>query len=100
MTSKQKMPLARKITIILAAILALVMIGVCAWWLIIYFAGPQKIVSSTYNVGTITTADGSTTKNIIEVKYMSNKKKNGYEMLDIRYNYFHDEDKNEIYSQF
>ncbi len=99
MAAKQKMPVAKKISIILASILAVIMLGICAWWIVIYFTAPQKVVSSTYNVGKITTADGSTTKNIIEVKYMSNKKKNGYEMLDIRYNYYHDEEKNEIYSQ-
>ena len=89
----------KKICIWIASILAVLMIGVCMWWLMVYLYAPDKFVSNTYNIGTITTADGLTTKNIVEVSYYSNQNKNGLEKLDIRWNYYQDEDRDLIYSQ-
>ncbi len=89
----------KKACIWIASIFAVLMIALCMWWLLVYLYAPDKFVSNTYNIGTITTADGSTTKNIVEVDYYTNANKNGLEKLDIRWNYYQDEDKDLIYSQ-
>lgn len=64
-----------------------------------YFSGEKKLVSSTFNLSFQTLADGETQKPFIEVKYYSNAKKNGIELLDVKYNYYMDESKESFYSQ-
>lgn len=89
----------KKVVIILASILAVIMAGICFWWLMVYLYSPNKIVSNTWNIGSISTADGSDTRDIIEIDYFSNKNRNGLEKLDIKWNYYQDETQDLIYSQ-
>ncbi len=98
MAKQEKMSKTRKITIILASILAVLMIGVCLWWVLVYYLAPEKMVSNTWNLSTLTTSSGET-RDIVEVDYYSNKNKNGLEKLDVKWNYFHDESRDSIYSQ-
>lgn len=87
------------ITIVLFLLLVVSCLGVDAWYLYIRMYGPDKIVSNTVNVGEMTTADGSVTKYLAEIDYNRNDKKNGLEKLDIKLNYFMDEEKDNFYSQ-
>lgn len=89
----------KKSLIIIAIILAIPMVAMCVAWLCIYFFAPDKMVFNTYNVGTLTTADGSITKNIIEVHYNANANHDGLEMLEIKFNDYVDETQQNIYSQ-
>lgn len=99
MTQKEKMPKPKLIAIILASILTVIMASVCLWWLMVYLFAPNKIISNTWNISSIATADGSDTRDIVEVDYYSNKNKNGLEKLDIKWNYYQDETRDLIYSQ-
>lgn len=77
-------------------------LGVCGWYIYIDNYGPEKVISNTYELGlqTITNEDGEEEqKYFCEVKYNSNRLINGYESLDIKFNYMLDENQTDFYSQ-
>lgn len=77
-------------------------LGVCGWYYYIDNYGPEKVISNTYELGlqTITNEDGEEEqKYFCEIKYNSNRLKNGYESLDIKFNYMLDENQSDFYSQ-
>lgn len=88
----------QKIAISLGAILFVICLVIDIWYGYILLFGKEKVVSKTFNVSTLTLADG-TTQNIIEVEYFSNKNNSGYEAFEIKYTYFMDETKENSYSQ-
>lgn len=81
----------KKFLIILCSILCFVCVGIDIWCMCIYQFADEKHVSNTVNIGLMETADGEQKKAFIEIVYYSNKNKNGLEMLEIKYNYFADE---------
>lgn len=96
---KKKLSKKSKIKIALLVILAVVLLLPIIWWGVIYFFGPEKYVSKTFNMDWLVTADESDTQPIFEVKYHKNKNNDGLEMFELKLNYFQDEEKNNIYSQ-
>lgn len=84
--------------IILVSILTALCLAVDIWALWIYFFAPQKIVSKTYMVDFQTTEDGDK-EPFVELKYFSNANKNGYEALDLKFNFMLDENQSSLYSQ-
>ena len=81
----------KKFLIILCSILCFVCVGIDIWCMCIYQFADEKHVSNTVNIGLMETADGEQKKAFMEIVYYSNKNKNGLEMLEIKYNYFADE---------
>lgn len=81
----------KKFWIILGTILCCLCIGVDVWCFCVYKYAQEKIISSTYEVGVMETADGSDKKTFLEINYFKNTNKNGLEMFEIKYNYFMDE---------
>ncbi len=65
------------IGIILASLLFVACLIVDFWYAYIVFFAPEKYVSKTYKIGMQTTADGTNSKNLIEIKYFKNKIKMG-----------------------
>lgn len=95
MSKKVKIPL-----IIICSLLFIACICVDAFYIYIkYFAGNKKVVSSTFELALQTLADGETKKPFLEVAYYSNKKNNGLELFDVKYNYLMDENKTNFFSQ-
>lgn len=88
----------KKIIISIVTILACICLALDIWFIYVSAFAPEKLIDKTYELGDITTTDG-TTKDLIEVKIHTNENKNGYEMLEVKFNSFMDEEKNEIYSQ-
>ena len=89
----------KQIGVIVLVLVALVCVGVIVWWSLVQAYAPNKVIYNTYNVGEIQTVDGTNKKNVIEVRYYSNDKGNGVEMLDVKFNEFLDEEKQMLYSQ-
>lgn len=87
------------IGVVLASLIFVACLAVDIWYAYIYFFAPQKYVNKTYELGMQTTADGSNSKNLIEIKYFSNKNKNGLECFEFKLNYLLDENKSALYSQ-
>ncbi len=87
------------IGIILASLLFVACLIVDFWYAYIVFFAPEKYVSKTYKIGMQTTADGTNSKNLIEIKYFKNKNKNGLECFEFKLNYLLDENKSGLYSQ-
>lgn len=81
----------KKFLIIICSILCFVCVGIDIWCMCIYQFADEKHVSNTFNIGLMETADGEQKKAFMEIVYYSNKNKNGLEMLEIKYNYFADE---------
>lgn len=69
------------------------------WWSLVQAFAPNKVVYNTFNVGEIQLYNGTDRKNVIELRYYSNDKGNGLEMLDIKFNEYLDETKSMFYSQ-
>lgn len=88
----------KKISIIVSAILTLIALAVDIWYLYILLVGGEKVVSKTFEVGALTLADG-TSKDIIEIEYFKNVDNSGYEAFEIKFNYFVDETKVNVFSQ-
>ena len=81
-------------------IVLLLACSICdVWFAVVYFTAPEKIVQSTYNVSPMTTSNETDTRTFVELNYYTNKNKNGYEMFELKFNYFMDEEKNSFYSQ-
>lgn len=96
--TKQPLSKAKKILIIISAILCLVMVAINCWWFGIYFFGKDKVISNTFEVGLQTTTSGES-RNFAEINYYKNKDDSGVELLDLKYNYMLDENKEKFYSQ-
>ena len=93
------MPKWLKTTLIISiTLIVAVGIGIDIWYMSIVLTGKERIPSKTFNVGTLTLADG-TQQDIIEIEYFTNKDNSGYEAFEIKYNYFLDETKEQLFSQ-
>lgn len=79
------------ITISILAIICAFCIGLDAWYLYVYFNGPEKIAAQTFKVGLQTLADG-TEKPLAEIKLYNNA-------FEFKWNYILDEDRTDFYSQ-
>ena len=88
----------KKLGIILGILLLIVCIGVDSWYLWLKYSAPERIVSTTFEGGMLTTADG-TSKHIFEIEYYRNDDNSGVEMFGLKSNYFLDENKTNTYSQ-
>lgn len=89
----------KKILFIAWLITCIVVNGFYAY---VLFAAPEKLEDKTFYVGaqSVTLEDGSTeSRNFLEIKYFSNRNGNGYENLDIKFNYLLDENKTGFMSQ-
>lgn len=73
------------------AVLCAICVGLDAWYLYVYFKGPEKIVAQTYKVGLQTLADG-TEKPLAEIKLFNNA-------FEFKWNYVLDENRSAFYSQ-
>ena len=60
--------------------------------------GKEKVVSKTFHINSLTLSDG-TQQDIVEVRYFANKDNSGRETFEIKFNYFVDENKTDVYSQ-
>lgn len=85
--------------IIFAILISLVFLAMDAWWITIYKYAPDKVTSNTFNLSSLTTADGSVTKNFVEVNYMRNDNQQGLELFEVKFNYFTDEGHENLFSQ-
>lgn len=94
----REMKKLKAIGIVFAVILCLGCVGMDAWWLYIYKFAPDKVTSNTFNLSDLTTASGDV-KNFVEINYNRNDEKNGYEMFEIKFNYFTDEKHENFFSQ-
>ncbi len=92
------MSLWKKLGISLLSILIVACVTIDAWYLVVLYYGEDVVVVNTYEVGLQESTSGETNY-FIEIKYYSNANNNGLEMLDIKFNYFIDEDQNDFYSQ-
>lgn len=95
---KQPMSPVKKILIFVGVLLFICCAVVCSWYVYISVYGDEKLISNTVNVGELT-SDSGDKKYFIEVDYNSNANKNGLEKLDIKLNYFTDENTQHFYSQ-
>ena len=92
------MTLGKKIIISLVTILMTICLGLNVWYILVCEFAPEKIVNKTYELGEITTVDG-TSKQLIEIKIFTNENKNGLEIIELKFNNYLDETREEIYSQ-
>lgn len=100
MSKAQKIILG--ICIPLCAISIIVCLFLDIWFLTLKKTGADKIISSTFKVGlqVATNEEGEETKKpFIELKYFTNENNNGLVMLDVKFNYFIDENQEDFYSQ-
>lgn len=97
-TKSRPQSFVQNILIIIAAIIVAICLVIDVWFIYIKLLGPQKIISTTYIVG-MQEAENETSEPFIEIKYHSNENNNGYECLDIKYNFLLDEEKSSLYSQ-
>ena len=79
----------KKIGIAIVAIIILLCAGVDIWYVFIKENGPAKTATSTYKGGELEKANGEK-KNIFEIKYFSNKNKNGLECFELKLTNFLD----------
>lgn len=79
-------------------LLTLLCLTICGWYIYVAFFAKQKATSTTFKVGELTLADG-TSENLIEIQYFANKDNSGLEAFEIKYNYFLDEKRESFYSQ-
>ena len=92
------MKILKNIGVVVLSIIFVVCLAVDIAYIFILKKAPVKNIVKTFNVGTQELNDG-TTKEFIELNYFSNKKKNGIECFEIKFNYLSDENKNMFYSQ-
>lgn len=88
----------QKIAISLGAILFVICLVIDIWYGYILLFGKEKVVSKTFNVSTLTLADGTTT-NIFEVEYFANKDNSGYEAFEIKLTNYMDESRESTFIQ-
>ena len=88
----------KKFWLIFGTIFCVLCVAIDVWAVCVYKFAPNKIVSNTYELDLLTTSDGSTKRSFIEINYYTNKKGNGLELFEIKYNYFMDEDRERIIS--
>ena len=69
------------------------------WYFYLLAKKQDHIVSSTFEVGMQTLADGSSSKYFVEVEYNANEDKSGREEFGIKFNYMLDESQTAFYSQ-
>lgn len=93
------MSTGKKILIVFSAILLALCVAVDVWYLMIYLLAPEVVESNTVEVDLQTTADGGTVAPFIEVNYLTNENKNGFETFEVKFNYFMDEDQEILVSQ-
>lgn len=81
-----------EITGIVSLVIVLIAcVAINAWYLVVKFAGPKKVVSHTYEIGLQQIVEGDT-KYFIEV--------NSYDdCFEVRFNYMLDENKTDFYTQ-
>jgi len=90
--------LGQKIFYTVITILLLVALVPVLWYGYIKIFGGEKFTSSTVYLNQLKDAQGNT-ENILYVDYHTNANKNGVECLDIKFNYFTDEKRENIYWQ-
>lgn len=88
----------KKILIILCTILCIVCLGIDVWCFCVYKYADEKLVENTMLIDIMEDSNGAEKKTFLEINYFSNKNKNGLEMLEIKYNYFVDETKENFFS--
>ena len=88
----------QKFGISLCAILFVMCFAIDVWYGYILLFGKEKVVSKTFNVSTLTLADG-TTENIFEVEYFANKDNSGYEAFEIKLTNYMDESRESTFIQ-
>lgn len=88
----------KKLFIIIGTILCLICVCIDIWAIVVYTSGEQKEVSNTMEVDILTTTDDSDKQPFIEVNYYTNKKGNGLELFEVRYNFFVDENQDKLMS--
>ena len=85
----------KKIFYIILVLLGFVSSALIAWYLVVMFSAPNKVISQTYKVGdqVIFKEDGSSvTKNFIDINLYDN-------VFEIKFNYMLDESRTDFYSQ-
>lgn len=90
--------MAKKIFASLGAIVLSICLLIIGLFVYVKYYAPTKIVANSYNLGFQQIEDGSS-KPFVEVKYFSNENKNGLECLELKFNYFSDENQTSFYSQ-
>lgn len=95
---KEKMSGWKIALIVIASIVFTVCLAADIWYLYILLFAPEKYNSKTFKIDTMTDASGNQ-KNFIELVYNSNENGNGYEALDVKFNFLIDEEKSSFYSQ-
>ena len=88
----------KKIIVILCTILCVIAVGIDIWCFAVYKYADEKTVSNTMELDIMEDANGKEKKSFLEINYFSNKNKNGLEMLEIKYNYFVDENQENFFS--
>ena len=83
-------------TLLTIAVMASLLLD--AIYITLLLSGEEKHISNTYNVGLQQDTSGNTNY-FCEVNYFSNAKKNGYEMLEVKFNYFTDENQDTFFAQ-
>lgn len=89
----------KSIGILVLTLLVLGCVIAIFWWSWVQEYAPDKTIFNTFNVSQIENAKDGNQANVIEVRYYTNDKGDGLEMLDVKFNQFYDEDKKGIYSQ-
>lgn len=88
MSTKQKVFIS--VGVVLATLIFIACISICAWWYIVCWMGPDIEISNTTNIGLQESEDG-TQKPLIEVKSFKNTNGTGKKALEIKFNSFTDE---------
>lgn len=84
---------------IILFIIFVVCIPFNVWYFYLLSKKDNHIVSYTFEIGTQTLSDGSSSKYFIEVEYFSNEDNSGREEFGIKFNYMLDENQTAFYSQ-
>lgn len=92
------MTIGKKIGIAIGAIILTICLVIDIWYAWIYFHGPDRIISKTFKVSTLTLADGTTT-NVFEVEYFANEDGSGYEAFEVKFTNYLDETREQTFIQ-
>ena len=76
------------IALIIAGVMLLYSICAIALYFVITYFAPEKDVEMTVNTGTLVNVTNENEKWIINVEYYSNHNNTGYEMLEVKFNYY------------